>query len=254
MYYSICLNALFGGMPLHEALAKASETGLKTCEFWGWWGQDVDSLEKAQKEYGMQIAALCTRMIPLNDATQRSAYLAGLQETIPVAKRLGCRTIITQVGQEKKHISRLQQHHSIVEGLKACVPLLEEADMTLVIEPLNALINHPGYYLTHSEEAFEIVKEVDSPHVKVLFDVYHQQISEGNLIPNMTGNTKWIGHVHIAGHPGRHEVLGYNEIHYPSVLKALKDAGYTGAVGLEYIPLEDPVEGVKELMKAIPLD
>ena len=254
MYYSVCLSALYSKLPLHEALVQTADTGVKACEFWGWWGQDIDALEKAQKEHGMAIAALCTRMIPLTDPAQRDAYLDGLRETLPVAARLGCRTIISQVGAELVHLTRDEQHQSIVEGLRACVPLLEEAGVTLVIEPLNTLVNHPGYFLTRSDEAFAIVKAVGSPHVKVLFDIYHQQITEGNLIPNLTANTAWIGHIHIAGHPGRHEVLENSEIHYPAVLGALQKAGYTGAVGLEYIPLGDPSQSVRDLLKAIPLE
>lgn len=254
MYYSVCLSALYHKLPLHEALSEAAQTGVSACEFWGWWGQDLDALEKAQKEHGMSIAALCTRMIPLTDPAQRKAYLEGLRETLPVAARLGCRTIISQVGAELPHLTRAEQHQSIVDGLRACVPMLEEANATLVIEPLNTLVNHPGYYLTRSDEAFDIVKKVGSPHVKVLFDIYHQQITEGNLIPNLTANPEWIGHIHIAGHPGRHEVLENSEIYYPAVLAALKNAGYTGAVGLEYIPLGDASESVRELLKAIPLE
>ena len=254
MYYSVCLSALYSKLPLHEALREAAAAGVSACEFWGWWGQDIDALEKAQKEYGMKIAALCTRMIPLTDPQQRKAYLEGLRETLPVAARLRCRTIISQVGPELSHLTREEQHQSIVDGLRACVPLLEAADVTLVIEPLNTLVNHPGYYLTRSDEAFAIVKAVNSPHVKVLFDVYHQQITEGNLIPNLTAHTEWIGHIHIAGHPGRHEVLENSEIYYPAVLSALKNAGYTGAVGLEYIPLGDASQSIRELLKAIPLE
>jgi len=253
MYYSVCANALFGGLPVHEAIGLVRGAGFDACEVWGWWDMDVDRVRHAMDEHGVRFAALCTRFVPLNDPAKRQEYLQGLQETLAVAGGLGCRTIITQVGQEQPQLSRETQVQSIVDGLKACVPLLKEAGATLVIEPLNTRYDHPGYLLARSDEAFAIVREVGSPHVKVLFDIYHQQITEGNLIPNITENVEWIGHVHVAGHPGRHEPFGENEIHYPSVLGALKKAGYTGAVGLEYFPVMDAMESLKKLLKEMPL-
>ena len=253
MYYSVCASALYMNQPLKDGLAEIRACGLDTFEIWSWWDQDMDGLKAAKDQLGMTLAAMCTRFVPLNDPAQRSLYLAGLEESIDAAKRIGCKILISQVGQEMEGVSRADQHQSIVDGLKACIPLLEEADMSLVIEPLNTLFDHPGYYLYHSTEAFDIVREVGSSRVKVLFDIYHQQIMEGNLIPNMTKNVEWIGHVHIAGHPGRHEPLENSEINYPAVLSALKNAGYEGAVGLEYFPLKAPADGIRELVQAIPL-
>lgn len=254
MYYSVCASAVFLGMNLIDALGKIRESGAKVYEFWGLGDQDVDRLAEAQKENGLRLAAMCTKGFVLNDPARRSEYLEGLKETIPAAKKLGCSTLISQVGQAIEGVSREAQHASIVEGLRACAPILEAAGITMVIEPLNVLVNHIGYYLAESKEAFEIVREVGSERVKVLYDVYHQQITEGNLIATITENIADIGHIHIAGVPGRHEVLGANEINYAAVLAALKDAGYAGAVGLEYFPTKDPVEGIRELMAAIPLD
>ena len=253
MYYSVCVSALFRGMPVQDGIALAKQAGYSACEFWGWWDLDAQKVQQALVEHQMKLAAMCTRFVPLNDPERRQEYLQGLSETLEMARYLGCKTIISQVGQDQPHLSRSEQMQSVADGLKACVPLLEEAGVTLVIEPLNTRFNHPGYFLARSDEAFAIVREVNSPRVKVLFDIYHQQITEGNLIPNMTENMEWIGHVHAAGHPGRHEPFGRNEIHYPSVLSALKEAGYTGAVGLEYFPLMDVLESLRTLQKEMPL-
>jgi len=253
MYYSVCVSALFGSLPIHEGIARAKEAGYTACEFWGWWDMDAQKVRHALKEHQMKLAAMCTRFIPLNDPERRPEYLQGLAETLAMASYLDCKTIISQVGQEQPQLSREEQIQSTIEGLKACVPLLEKAGVTLVIEPLNTRFDHPGYFLARSDEAFKIVREVNSPHVKVLFDIYHQQITEGNLIPNITDNAAWIGHIHVAGHPGRHEPFGRNEIHYPSVLGALKEAGYPGAVGLEYFPLMDAMESLRTLQKEMPL-
>ena len=116
----------------------------------------------------------------------------------------------------------------------------------LVIEPLNTYVDHAGYYLWSSDEAFQIVGEVNSPNIKVLFDIYHQQIMEGNIIPRIRKNINSIGHFHAAGSPGRHE-LDSGEINYPNIFEAIGEAGYTGYIGLEYFPLKDAVEGLKKL-------
>ena len=124
--------------------------------------------------------------------------------------------------------------------------MLEASGITLVIEPLNELIDHLGYYLVRSEEAFQIIDQVGSPNVKVVFDIYHQQISEGQLIANITSNIDKISHFHAAGNPGRHE-LTRGELHYPSIFDAISATGYRGFVGLEYWPVGDASAGLREI-------
>ena len=113
--------------------------------------------------------------------------------------------------------------------------MAEEAEVTLVLEPLNILVDHPGYFLTSSREGFEIVEQVDSSAVKLLYDIYHQQITEGSLIATITSHIELIGHFHAADVPGRHEP-GSGEINYANVLAAVDEAGYEGFIGLEYAP------------------
>jgi len=112
--------------------------------------------------------------------------------------------------------------------------------MTLVLEPLNILVNHMGYYLTTTEESAEIIREVGSDYVKILYDVYHQQITEGNIINNIKNNIDLIGHIHIGDVPGRKQP-GTGEINYKNVFKAIKETGYEGYVVFE-CGLTEPVE------------
>ena len=240
-------------LTLPEAVERIRALGFEAYEFWGWQGENLDAIAEAQRRTGISLVGICTTKFVLNDPSQREDYILGIRESIEAARKLGCRRLITQVGQAIDGVPRTVQYDSIVEGLKACAPILEDAGMELVVEPLNTIYDHKGYYLDRSDEAFRMIREVGSSNVKVLFDVYHQQITEGNLIENMRNNVGLIGHIHIAGVPGRHEILSGSEVHYPAILAALKEAGYQGAVGLEYFPLNDPEEGLKEILQKMPL-
>jgi hydroxypyruvate isomerase len=246
MRLSVCIDAVFNGWDFIEAMEAVKKAGLSAYEFWAWWGKDIDAIVKAKERLGLETAAFCTRFVSLVDPEKREEYKKGLEETLEVAKLLDCKTIISQVGNEIPGVPREDQRQSLIQGLKECAPMLEKADVTLVFEPLNTTVNHKGYYLWSSDEAFDIVDAVGSDRVKVLYDIYHQQIMEGNLISRITENIGKIGHFHAAGNPGRHE-LTKGEINYPEVFKAIKQESYTGYVGLEYSPLEDPVKGLQEL-------
>jgi len=240
---SVCIDAIFRGQNFVESMKAISTAGVEAYEFWAWWEKDLDALANAQQEYNLKPVACCTRFISLVDEAVRSDYLKGLEESIRAAKKIGCKTLISQVGDDLG-ISRFSQKKNLIAGLKSCVPLLEAENIQLVFEPLNTIVDHAGYYLTSSEEAFEIATAVDSPNVKVLFDIYHQQIMEGNLIQRITANIELIGHFHAAGNPGRHE-LYYGEINYPAVFRAIDETGYDGYIGFEYFPVDDPLKGIQ---------
>ena len=154
--------------------------------------------------------------------------------------------LITQVGPDTGD-ARDRQHESIVKGLTAGAAILGSAGVTVMIEPLNTKVDHPGYYLTSSAEAFGIVRAVGSPNVKVVFDIYHQQISEGNIIPNIRKHSGLIGHFHAADNPGRTEP-GTGELNYRKVFKAIEETGYSQYVGLEYRPSKASAETVADVI------
>ena len=242
---SVCVDAVCEGKSITEAASLVKACGINAFEFWGWWDKDLDEVIKARESNAMSISACCTKFISLVDPATRADYLAGLDESIAAAQRIGTRTLISQVGDFRTGVDRKEQHECLVNGLKTVAPMLEAADMTLVIEPLNELVDHAGYYLIRSDEAFEIIEAVGSSHVKVIFDIYHQQISEGHLIHNITSNIGKIAHFHAAGNPGRHE-LSHGEIDYTKVFRAIQKTDFDGYVGLEYWPLQDIEVGLKE--------
>lgn len=248
MKLSICIDAIFRNHDFQEGMRKAKECGIGAFEFWSWWDKDITAIQKAKEALGLETAAFCTKFISLTDPAMRTDYIRGLKETIDVAKLLNCRTIITQVGNELPGVPRHCQHASIVDGLAECAPLMQNAGMTLVFEPLNTIIDHPGYFLWSSVEAFDIEKAVGSEHVKVLFDIYHQQLMEGNLINTILSSVDRIGHFHCAGTPGRHE-LDTGELNYVGIFNAIRETSFGGYVGLEYFPSFAPEVGLRKLAK-----
>ena len=243
---SVCIDAVLEKMDDSQAIEAVKEVGIGAFEFWGWWDRDLANLVQSKQIAGLEVSACCTHFVSLTDASRRAEYLEGLKQSIEAAERIDCKTIISQVGDELPDRSRASQHTSLVDGLRAAAPLLEEANVTLVIEPLNLLVNHPGYFLVESSEAFEIVEAVGSPRVKVVFDIYHQQVSEGNVIHNLVNNIDKIGHFHAAGNPGRHE-LTRGELNYRQIFQSIQETDYDGYVGLEYWPVDDPLEGLQEI-------
>ncbi len=232
--FSAHLDTLLTDLSVADRIAKFAEIGFPAFELWCWWDYDLDELSKSAKENNISIAAICTKFVSLTDANCRNEYLAGLKETISACKQLDCKVIISQVGNELAGVSREQQKQSIIAGLKESAKLLDSTGITLTIEPLNLLVDHAGYFLSRSDEAAEIIEAVGSKSIKMLFDVYHQQITEGNLIPNIRKYISLIGHFHIADHPGR-AWPGTGEINYKNVLAAIDDTGYDGYIGLEFL-------------------
>jgi hydroxypyruvate isomerase len=246
MNISVCIGAVYNGKDFIESLKEISSLGIKAFEFWSWWDQDLNAIKTAKDELGLEVSAFCTRFVSLVDPCRRKEYIRGLEESIEAARLLGCTKLITQVGNDTGAPREIQRQN-LIDGLKACAPILEKEGITLLVEPLNTYVDHPGYYLYSSQEAFEIIQAVGSKNVKLLFDIYHQQIMEGNLLSNITSNLDKIAHFHAAGNPGRHE-LYIGEINYPEIFKAIDRAGYEGYIGFEYFPVEEPEKGLRAFL------
>jgi len=233
-------------VPFEERPAKVKAAGLNAFEFWGWRGRDMDRLARIREELGMEVIGFaCDTGGPLVAPGGAKRIIAPLKDTLSAARKLGCREIIAQVGKELKDVPRAQQHENCVQAFRAAAPLCEDAGVTLSIETLNVLVDHKGYYLATSEEGFRMVDAVGSPRVRLLFDIYHQQITEGNLIANITANIGKISHFHVADVPGRHQP-GTGEINYLNVFRAIAAKGFTGFLGLEMWPTVDHTQAIRE--------
>jgi len=241
-----------------EKIRAAAALGYKAIEPLGWAGQDLEAARAASDETGCWISGIIvqsadkavsdlmkwTHGIVWEDALE--AFVQGMKETVAAAQAIGCTTIVVTTGNERGDVSREVQHANIVAALKAALPVLKGTGLQIVLEPLNVLVNHRGYYLTSTEEGARIVKEVGSPQVRLLYDVYHQQITEGNLIDTIHKYIDVIGHFHTGDVPGRKEP-GTGEINYRNIFKAIAETGYKGYVVFE-CGLTEPVEIVTKKM------
>jgi hydroxypyruvate isomerase len=142
-----------------------------------------------------------------------------------------------------------------VEGLKQIIKYAEEKEVTLCLENLNTrddthpMKGHPGYQGDETEYCIDIIKGVGSPRMKMLFDIYHAQIMDGDIIRRIREHKDHIGHIHTAGNPGRHELDETQELNYRPMMEALLEVGYTGYVGQEFIPTRDPYQGLYEAIR-----
>ena len=248
---SVCIEMIFRDLPFVERIRALAKAGFPAFEFWSWSGKDLQAIAEAKKRESLQVAAFGVNTgAPLVDPASRPTFVEGTRRAIEVAHALECKTLIVTVGNEMAAEPRERQHAAIVEALRAAAPVAEQGGVTLVVEPLNVLVNHKGYYLASSAEGFGIVAEVGSPGVRLLYDIYHQQITEGNLIQNITRNIDLIGHFHSADVPGRHE-FGTGEINYRNVIAAIDEAGYRGYVGLEFGPSTTPEASLAQVKQVL---
>jgi hydroxypyruvate isomerase len=197
------------------------------------------------REKGMAIAIVSGghgfKKGPL-DPDNRAFCIESLEKGINLAAEVGSPSVITFTGMKKSGVSDEQADKNCVEVWKEVVPLAEEKGVNLCLEHLNSRDNshpmkgHPGYYGDDVDHCIDLVKQVDSPNMKLLFDIYHVQIMNGDVMRRIREYVDYIGHVHTAGVPGRCEMDNTQELNYPAILRALLEAGYKGYVAQEFIP------------------
>ena len=249
MKYSVCLDCVFMGQDPIQSMKTVKDCGYEAVEFWGWESKDIAGMASYAKEAGLKVSAFCTVSANIGDRSQHELYLEGLEKTVRTAKQLDCPTIITTVGQSIPGVSHEDHHQAAVEALRQAAPIMERENRILVVEPLNPL-DHPGYHMPYSDEAFQMIDEVSSPNVKVLFDIYHQQVTEGDVVRRMLKHLEQIGHIHVAGNPGRGDIIG-GELNYAWIFDQLKEAGYDRYIGLEYLTDDQTgtLTATKEILK-----
>lgn len=261
MKYSACIEMLYQEYDFIERIYKAKEAGFDAIEFWLWQNKNLDAVKRAIDETDLEVGVfqgnIEGRMI---DPKDNALYISGVKQSLEAAKKLGAKHLflMTDILQEDRSV--LEPPYSIPEEDKAksieCVlnalrPLAEEAGVKLILEPLNIHVDHKGYYLSHSKPAFDMARKTGSENIKVLYDIYHMQIMEGNIIQTIRDNMDAIGYIHIADVPGRFQP-GTGELNYANIFKALREIHYEGYVGFEFEPTGAGTEKVvKDVFKLI---
>jgi hydroxypyruvate isomerase len=248
MKASVCIEMIYTEYPFLERIQIAAAQGFDAVEFWNWDNKDLQSIKKTADEAGIQIATFQSNLGgTLIHPEHRESFVQGIQKSLDQAQALGVHAMFLltdELGDDRSvrfqypELTFEQKYESVLAGMKSLAPLAEKADVTLILEPLNTYVDHPGYFLNRSQLGLQLVREVASPNIRLLFDIYHMQVMEGNLIQSLTQNLDLIGHVHVADAPGRHQP-GTGEINYANVFKALSQAGYLGYVGFEFEPVGD---------------
>ncbi len=246
MKSSVCIEMIYTEYPFLERIEKAAEAGFDAIEFWNWDNKDLPATKVAGDRAGLGIASFQANLGgTLIHHDHRSNFVAGIQKSLGKAQEMGSSRLFLltdELGEDRSvrfrfpELSEEAKYQSVLDGLKMIAPLAEEAGVTLVLEPLNIHVDHPGYFLHGSAAGFDLVRAVGSPAIKLLYDIYHMQVMEGNIIQTLTDNLDVIGHVHVADVPGRHEP-GTGELNYANIFEALRRAGYSGYVGFEFEPM-----------------
>lgn len=249
---SVMLWTVFTGMPFEDRLAKVAEAGYSNVELVGeyakWGDAEFAQANAARQRYGIRFDATAGLKHGVANPSDRDALLSGLRDALKPMETLEIPAMIVLSGNVVPGLSREEQHQCSIETLKRAVTLVEGREiqgqpMRLLLECIDPEEN-PHYYLQSATEAIEIVRAVNHPQVQFLYDIFHEQIAEGNLIEKLEKNIDVIGLIHVADVPGRHEP-GTGEINYANIFKKLIDLKYRHVVAMEFKPLGDAVASLR---------
>jgi len=245
--FSVMMWALNKRGSFEENLERVAQAGYRHVELVGefmrWSESDWTRILARMQALKITVDATSGIKAGFADAAGGDGFVAELKGFIPTVQRLGCAQIILLSGRRIEGAGAGVQRAASVETLKRAADILSGAGLTGVIEPIDRLEN-PSIYLDGVAEAFEIVRGVGSPKVKVLYDLYHEQRGMGNLIEKLEKNIDEVGLIHVADVPGRHEP-GTGEINYGNVYKKLTELHYTGVIAMEFYPTGDVVETLR---------
>lgn len=210
----------------------------------------------ALEEHDMQMGVFVAHSISwaepalvTGEEAPRQKFLDEIRESVEVARRVNAKWMTVVPGARDLRLDAGYQRANLIEVLREAAAILEPHDLVMVLEPLNNRRDHPNQFLTHTAQAYEICRAVNSSSCKILYDVYHQQITEGNLIPNLDAAWEEIAYVQVGDHPGRNEPTT-GEINFRNVFKHLHEKGYEGVVGMEHGASMDGESGEQAVIDA----
>src|SRR5579859_4978553 len=252
---SVMLWTLKGSF--EEKLEVAARSGVQSVEMVGeyanWTDADIARIRKLTRSFRLGMDVLIAtpdwikRPVSMVDPAQRDNFLADVRNAITYAQKLEVPQILLMSGNAIPGRTHDEQYASLLEGSKRAGDLVAAANLTAIVEPLNSLVNHKGFFLTTCVEGARLIRQVDNPHVRLLFDIYHEQVQEGNVIRTLTEAADIVAVFHVADNPGRNDP-GTGEMNYQNIYKAIQRTGYSGYLAMEYLPLGDPVESLTKAL------
>ena len=253
MKLSLCLEMLFTDRPFIERLAVASRLGYRAIEFWDWRDKDLPALADVAAHLGLTIAAMSgNRQHALIDPDATAKLIEEMDQVFAAAEGLNCSRIMMLSDVLRDDGSAAprppqppeEKIESMVDNLRALAGRAETASVTLLLEPLNTALDHRGCFLNTSALGVEIVRRVNSPRVKLLYDIYHMSMMGEDVLTEIEKNLEWLGYLHVADLPGRHQP-GTGRIDYKAVNTLLKQAKYEGFIGMEFSALGPDEQAAK---------
>jgi hydroxypyruvate isomerase len=239
---SVC-QWCYRGMPLRDFFRAVSDMGLTA----------VDLLQPEEWAVAKEFGLTCSMgyagggTIPdgLNDRTKHDEIVANLTKNLPLAAEAGVPNVVAFFGNRRGR-SDEEGIAACAEALRRVAPIAERHAVTICVELLNSKVNHKDYHGDHTAFGVAVMEAVNSPRVKLLYDIYHMQIMEGDVISTIRAQSKHIAHYHTGGVPGRHELDGTQELQWPAIARAILDTGFTGYFAHEFVPVRDPVTSLRE--------
>lgn len=238
MQLSACIEWQFaeGYDTLGDRVRAAKAAGLSHAEFHLWRDKDMSGLAAALEETGVTLTGFCVDpRRSIVDPAQHEEMLQAVAETLAAAKAVGSPPLIVASGFTREGVSPKEHKAEAVKVLRRAADLAEAAEVTLVLEPLNDRVEHPGMYLVDTTLALDIIEAVGSPRLKLLYDVYHSHVMGEDMRQVLAGRIHLVEHVQVADNPGRNEP-GTGTIDWTAAIGTLRELGYTGPLGLEYRP------------------
>ena len=254
---SVCIPILPQDfMPQETLLKEIAAIGYPAIEIWGR-GDDFDHLCESAARHGLQVVSMVGHdSLPdgLNNPNNHDRIEAELIQSIDVAAAKGLTSLICFSGNWIDGVSDEAGIANCAAGLRRVAPHAEANGITLNLELLNSKVDHAGYQCDSTLWGQQVVDQVESPNVKLLYDIYHMQIMEGDIIRTMTNHIDAIGHIHTAGNPGRNDLDDAQELNYGAICRALAKTDYTGYVGHEFKPKGEPIAALRQAFELCNVD
>ena len=257
MKKSVCIEMLFSEVPFDDRFGLARDCGFDYIEFWSWKDKDIQKIKHRCRANDLKIASFSgDQDFSMIDAGQQADYVAFVEESIETAKFLNCANLVIHsnalgengvVINHYPDIAATDKIEAMLAVLKTLATAAQKSNVTLVLEALNTVVDHSGNFLASTRQAAELTRSINCPRIKILYDIYHMQIMEGNIIDTLSRYIDTIGYIHVADVPGRHEP-GSGEINFANVFGILKKLKYDGIIGFELAPLQDSATAIERIM------